>query len=243
MILISMALYIAVGIEIVKRRRAFSSIATDSIPLDDKIILPDTSNSCSTQTGIRVTTTHGTSSSSDQDIESGDQTSASPTIDKSTLGTWTSCRSSASRGSTSTQPLTTTTKTTKTTKTVAVNNKQRSSLSFRQYILMPLFFFLALLSVWVAPSTNRLATFIHPTFASYPLLLVVGASGSLRGFWNGLVFLTLGMKSRKRSKRGSDRAAGTVEDEAQDPHLGTGGMSTRSGRGTTRGGGSVSDGS
>jgi len=107
---------------------------------------------------------------------------------------------------------------------------------------MPLFFFLALLSVWVAPSTNRLATFVHPGFASYPLLLVVGASGSLRGFWNGLVFLTLGMKSRKRSKRGLDhrdsrgRTVGEGEEEVQDPHLGTGGMSMRSGRVASRGG-------
>jgi hypothetical protein len=77
---------------------------------------------------------------------------------------------------------------------------KRSSLSFRQYILMPLFFFLALLSVWVAPSTNRVATFIDPTFASFPLLVTVGTTGSLRGFWNGLVFIAVGMKSWKRKK-------------------------------------------
>lgn len=65
---------------------------------------------------------------------------------------------------------------------------------------MPLFFFLALLSVWVAPSTNRFATFIDPSFGSYPLLLAVGISGSLRGFWNGLVFITVGIKSLRRQK-------------------------------------------
>jgi len=81
-----------------------------------------------------------------------------------------------------------------------LNPAKRSSLLFRQYILMPLFFFLALLSVWVAPSTNRVATFIDPTFGSYPLLLVVGITGSLRGFWNGLVFVTVGIKSWKRRK-------------------------------------------
>lgn len=77
---------------------------------------------------------------------------------------------------------------------------KRSSLSFRQYILMPLFFFLALLSVWVAPSTNRVATFIDPSFTSFPLLVVVGTTGSLRGFWNGLVFIAVGMKSWKRRR-------------------------------------------
>lgn len=73
-----------------------------------------------------------------------------------------------------------------------------ASLSFRQYILMPLFFFLALLTVWVAPSTNRIEAFVNPGFSSYPLLVVVGATGSLRGFWNGVIFITIGMKSRNR---------------------------------------------
>ncbi|KAK0634084.1 hypothetical protein B0T14DRAFT_534061 [Immersiella caudata] len=77
-----------------------------------------------------------------------------------------------------------------------LNPPKRSSLSFRQYVLMSLFFFL--LSVWVAPSTNRVAAFIDPSFGSYPLLLAVGISGSLRGFWNGLVFITVGLKSWRR---------------------------------------------
>lgn len=76
----------------------------------------------------------------------------------------------------------------------------RPSLSFRQYILMPLFFFLAMLSVWVAPSTNRVGSFVEGEFGSFPLLLTVGIMGSLRGFWNGLVFVTMGMKHRKRDK-------------------------------------------
>lgn len=76
----------------------------------------------------------------------------------------------------------------------------RSPLSFRQYILMPLMFFVILLAVWVAPTTNRVTTFINPKFSSYPLLLAVGTTGSLRGFWNGVVFITLGMKERKRQK-------------------------------------------
>ncbi|KAK3984964.1 hypothetical protein QBC44DRAFT_300154 [Cladorrhinum sp. PSN332] len=219
MVLVTMILYMAVGVEIFRRRRAFASITTDSIPLDDTV-LPDTSNRYSIRAGIQVTTTHGTSTSPDADLEQGKQEqngiprSPSSTTNKSVLGTSTSCHSSTRRRSISTQPLTT-----------PVNSTQRSSLSFRQYILMPLFFFLALLSVWVAPSTNRVATFMDPEFKSYPLLLAVGASGSLRGFWNGLVFLTLGMKSRKRSKMGKDQAGAGA-----DPHLGTGARSMRTAR-------------
>lgn len=84
--------------------------------------------------------------------------------------------------------------------------KTATSLSFRQYILMPLFFFLALLLVWVAPSTNRVASFVDPTFSSYPLLLTVGVTGSLRGFWNGIVFVVVGMRSWRRRKE-SDEVA------------------------------------
>lgn len=79
-------------------------------------------------------------------------------------------------------------------------------LSFRQYILMPLFFFLALLLVWVAPSTNRVASFINPSFNSYPLMLMVGITGSLRGFWNGIVFVVVGMRSWKRRKESDEMA-------------------------------------
>lgn len=73
----------------------------------------------------------------------------------------------------------------------------RSSLSFRQYILMPLMIFVVLLVIWVAPTTNRVASFTNPAYLSSPLLIAVGATGSLRGFWNGVVFITIGMKARK----------------------------------------------
>lgn len=96
---------------------------------------------------------------------------------------------------------------------VRLNPPKKSSLSFRQYILMPLFFFLALLSVWVAPSTNRVAAFVDPTFASYPLLLMVGITGSLRGFWNGLVFIAVGMKSYKRRKETEEVALRPITRE------------------------------
>ena len=76
-----------------------------------------------------------------------------------------------------------------------------SPVSFRQYVLMPLMFFVVLLIVWVPLTANRVSSFINPHFESWPLLLTVGATGSLRGFWNGIVFLIIGVKARKRQKR------------------------------------------
>lgn len=71
-------------------------------------------------------------------------------------------------------------------------------MSFKQYILMPSLFFLALLTTWVAPTINRVSLFIQPDHHSYPLFLAVSALGSLRGFWNGIIFMTMGMKGWKR---------------------------------------------
>jgi hypothetical protein len=36
---------------------------------------------------------------------------------------------------------------------------------------------------------------------NYPLYLAVGAMGSLRGFWNGVVLIIIWLKERKRKKR------------------------------------------
>ncbi|KAJ6084567.1 hypothetical protein N7486_011367 [Penicillium sp. IBT 16267x] len=80
------------------------------------------------------------------------------------------------------------------------SSKQRR-VSFKQYILMPCLFFLALLATWVAPTINRVSTFIHPDLESFPLLVAVSAFGSLRGFWNGVIFITMGMKGWKRRAR------------------------------------------
>lgn len=71
-------------------------------------------------------------------------------------------------------------------------------MSFKQYIVMPSLFFLALLTTWVAPTINRVSAFIRPGYESYSLLLAVSALGSLRGFWNGVIFITMGMKGWKR---------------------------------------------
>ena len=77
----------------------------------------------------------------------------------------------------------------------------RSALSLRQYLLMPVMFFVVLLTIWVAPSTNRVASFVSPGYSSFPLYIAVGATGSLRGFWNGVVFLAVGMRTRKSAKK------------------------------------------
>ncbi|KAE9376167.1 hypothetical protein N431DRAFT_532430 [Stipitochalara longipes BDJ] len=77
---------------------------------------------------------------------------------------------------------------------------RRPPVSFRKYILMPLMFWFLLLAIWVAPTVNRVASFINPEFVSFPLYIAVGSMGSLRGFWNGVVFMVIGMKERKRKK-------------------------------------------
>ncbi|KAJ5818932.1 cAMP receptor (Car4), partial [Penicillium riverlandense] len=90
---------------------------------------------------------------------------------------------------------------------VKSKSPKQKSVSFKEYILMPSLFFLALLATWVTPTINRVSTFIHPDYQSYSLLLAVSALGSLRGFWNGIIFITVGVKGwRRRSldKRAPD---------------------------------------
>lgn len=89
------------------------------------------------------------------------------------------------------------------------SRKQRS-VSFKEYILMPSLFFLALLATWVTPTINRVSTFIHPNYQPYSLLLAVSALGSLRGFWNGIIFITVGVKGWRR--RSLDTADTKVSD-------------------------------
>jgi hypothetical protein len=78
--------------------------------------------------------------------------------------------------------------------------KHPTGISFRQYILMPLIFFLFLLSTWTAPTINRISAFVGDE-SSFSLLVAVVATGSLRGFWNGVVFITIGIKGRNRNRR------------------------------------------
>ncbi len=166
-IVITIGLYLVVGIEIAKRRRILRSISQSATAEEDTVPPP-------------APESWGGSTNADDDetIPQSADESVSPTITSKYY------HSSAPR----TTPANT------------------SSLSFRQYILMPLFFFLALLLVWVAPSTNRVASFINPSFSSYPLMLIVGITGSLRGFWNGIVFVVVGMRSWKRRKESDEMA-------------------------------------
>lgn len=185
-----MSIYVMVGVEISRRRHAFQAIESDFIPLDD----------ATTDTVDERFTNSQCETESTLQLQSRD-----------------ACASHSRAGSS----IATTTQSTATLSPNAIHRPTmplRRTLSFRQYILMPLFFSLALLSVWIAPSTNRLGTFVNPHFSSYPMLLAVGISGSLRGFWNGLVFVTIGARSRQeREEHGRvlDRWGKLPRSEAQ----------------------------
>ncbi|KAL2815271.1 hypothetical protein BDW59DRAFT_177703 [Aspergillus cavernicola] len=75
--------------------------------------------------------------------------------------------------------------------------RQQSAVSLRKFLLMPILFFLALLTTWVAPTINRIYAFKHPGEEPYPLMVSVAALGSLRGFWNGIIFVSMRSKGRR----------------------------------------------
>lgn len=173
MILLIMGIYVLVGIEIAKRRGAFQSLNSDTVLSNDGIVSP--ADIAYNNIGEEVVMTAVGGHSQRGDVSASHSRTASlltPSKHSITASHYTAA-----------PPHVSTT---------------HSSASFRQYILMPLFFFVALLSVWVAPSTNRVMAFANSDFSSYPLLLAVSATGGLRGFWNGVIFITIGMKSRRR---------------------------------------------
>lgn len=103
---------------------------------------------------------------------------------------------------------------------VVLNHKhsKQSHVYFRQYILMPMVFFLVLLATWVAPTINRISALVNPDHSSYSLMVAVSAMGSLRGFWNGVVFISIGMKSwRRESKLQKWKLSDQVKDMARLP--------------------------
>ncbi|KAL2807935.1 hypothetical protein BJX63DRAFT_439794 [Aspergillus granulosus] len=75
--------------------------------------------------------------------------------------------------------------------------RQQSTVSLRKFLLMPFLFFLALLTTWVTPTINRIYAFRHPGQEPYPLMVAVAVLGSLRGFWNGIIFVSMRSKARK----------------------------------------------
>lgn len=183
MIFAAMVLYVLVGVEIFRRGGIFQSVNQDSIRLDDGV--PSTAGTASPHCDKEADLAAEFDFRLQPDHVFGSHSrveSLAGTQKHSIITT----RSDA--------PI------------LPVSTPRHSSLSLRQYILMPLFFFLALLTVWVAPSTNRVASFINPDYSSYPLLVAVGATGSLRGFWNGIIFITLGMKSWKKDNQEQRRA-------------------------------------
>jgi hypothetical protein len=165
-----MVIYGLVGVEIIKQKRVLKSIGTEYVTLDTIV------------SAENVSSKHPNSTMT---VEVNAQSQA--VHDEIEIG-------SASLSQSSSQPRP------YDNITLAKTPRRRSRVSFRQYVFMPLMFFVILLAVWVAPTTNRVSSFINPNYVSYPLLLAVGSTGSLRGFWNGVVFITLGMKERKRQK-------------------------------------------
>lgn len=170
-------LYGLVGVEILQQRHVFKSISNDFVGLDTM---------ASTSDNLHPNHINNT----EVNIELPPELDASVLQDNKGAG---SVSLSKSIGSSRLSP----------SDGVALANapRSRSPVSFRQYILLPLMFFVVLLTIWVAPTTNRVASLINPNYQSYPLLLAVGATGSLRGFWNGVVFVTLGLKERTRQAR------------------------------------------
>ncbi|BDD60604.1 hypothetical protein MAP00_005720 [Monascus purpureus] len=88
----------------------------------------------------------------------------------------------------------------------------QSPMLLRQYLLMPVLFFLILLATWVVPTINRVSSFVNPKFQSYGLMIAVGAMGSLRGFWNGVLFIAIGLKGWKRQRDLDRRLVGSKPD-------------------------------
>lgn len=190
-ILATIALYLLVGIEIAKRRRILRSISSEAnATMIDETIPPACThnhhhhNHHDSSCGNSTTAEYDSSVSKQHSATTEESSSSSPAGDDTPKYPRQYAASTATR----------------------IIPANPSSLSFRQYILMPLFFFLALLLVWVAPSTNRVASFVDPRFTSYPLMLTVGVTGSLRGFWNGIVFVVVGMRSWKRRKESDEMA-------------------------------------
>lgn len=176
MIGIVLVLYFLIGVEISRLRDEFKLTEDDHIQLTSNL----SSNHTTTATpfenpsGSVTTTVEATKPISSQSSESGvkSETSVEHTI---------TSRPASSKQFPQNYQLPT-----------------QRRMSFKQYILMPSLFFLALLTTWVAPTINRVTAFIHPGSESYSLLLAVSALGSLRGFWNGVIFITMGMKGWKR---------------------------------------------
>lgn len=164
--------YFLIGFQILKLRDDFK--LTD----DDHIAL--------TSVGSNPPPAHYSGSTADISVR-GDLSGKSSPLVTSSFGTETSVQALPS------QPA-------PRSPAAAYRHQSQRRVSFKQYIIMPSLFFLALLATWVTPTINRVTAFIHPGHESYALLLAVSTLGSLRGFWNGIIFVTIGMKGWRRVK-------------------------------------------
>jgi hypothetical protein len=186
-IIIVMVLYGLVGVEILKWRREFRSIGSNYVTLDTLV-----------DAHINISFDHF------DDVVQLDTNAMTVEVNADQPGNISQLHDAEEKGSggNSLSKSSLTTSHLRVPAKIPVDHRisVRAPVSFRQYILMPLLFFVVLLAVWVAPTTNRISQFVDPTFVSYPLYVAVGTTGSLRGFWNGVVFITIGMKERKRQK-------------------------------------------
>ncbi|KAJ5204357.1 uncharacterized protein N7498_005236 [Penicillium cinerascens] len=173
-IAIILVIYCLIGIEISRLREDFKLTSDDHIALTSASTI--TSTNSFNNGNSTVTTT----------VKSDPSNNPTHVVDSQIISQSSIEHVSVPRPLTSnfTQPLNT------------QSPKQRR-ISIKQYILMPSLFFLALLATWVTPTINRVSAFIRPDYQSYSLLLAVSALGSLRGFWNGIIFITMGMKGWK----------------------------------------------
>ncbi|KAK4208914.1 hypothetical protein QBC37DRAFT_404831 [Rhypophila decipiens] len=194
---ITLGLYFRIGLEIIKRRQALLSISNESVQLDDTVLpltpvpLPQTAK------------TSQETKAGESDIEPASSS-------------WASTPTKASHVIQSVTPLSTPTSTTpilpcptpnsdsESTSQNRIHLQRTSSLSFRQYIIMPLLFALTLFSVWVPSTVNRIVPTIDSSFHSYPLLVLAGTSCSMRGFWNAIVFVLVGRGSRAHMRRAAE---------------------------------------
>lgn len=166
-----MILYILVGVRVIKLRHQFDVSHADHIALSSNI--STNNHSFDNSDAVAVT------------VEADIQTHPAPSsLDQK------GPQSFIDKTSSSPSPVVFNHKTTR-----------KSYVSFRQYILMPMVFFLVLLATWVAPTINRISALVNPNHSSYSLMVAVAAMGSLRGFWNGVVFISIGMKSWRRESK------------------------------------------
>lgn len=169
-----MILYILVGVRVIKLRHQFNVSHADHIALSSNI------------------------STNNYSFDHSDPVAVTVEADIQTLPAPTSPSSFDKKG-----PRSFIDKTSSSPSPIVLNDKafRKSHISFRQYILMPMIFFLVLLATWVAPTINRISALVNPNHSSYSLMVAVGAMGSLRGFWNGVVFISIGMKSWRRESK------------------------------------------